>query len=230
MALKGTLQKSTSKFLFAEAEEDFVDFLFGFFAIPLRTIIGKLMNGITCVESLDNLFASISKMIVGKGLKSNKVKDVLLKPQLEQKYLSQNQIFPLDISNGPMLYLYTYKIDSDFFACVTSGTKYGDKAEERFIELLVEYKHPQGGFWKASTKFMLMDDLVVTPLSSFSTISFLNKLKVPFNDIVEHELSISIEEGLKILKASLKSSSHCLSTLTDDLLKENDQKRKSSKE
>nr|XP_043629778.1 uncharacterized protein LOC122601067 [Erigeron canadensis] len=209
-----------------KAEEDFVDFLFGFLVIPLGTIIGKLMNGNTCVESLVNLYARISNMIVGKGFKSADVKDMLLKPLLEQKNLPQNQIFPLDISNGFKLYLYTYYTRSSYCAYITSTTiRDYYRSEEKFLELT--YKNPQGGFLKSSAKFMLMDDLVVAPSSSFSTIALLNKLKVPFNDIEEHELSIGIEEGLKILKASLKSSSHCFSTLTDDLLKGNDRKRKS---
>ncbi|GKE33363.1 RNA-directed DNA polymerase, eukaryota, reverse transcriptase zinc-binding domain protein [Tanacetum coccineum] len=36
--------QSTGKLLFAEAEEDFVDFVFGFLAISLGTVIGSLMN------------------------------------------------------------------------------------------------------------------------------------------------------------------------------------------
>ncbi|KAI3701649.1 hypothetical protein L6452_26882 [Arctium lappa] len=36
MKLKLALQSSTSKFLFAEAEQDFVDFVFGFLEIPFR--------------------------------------------------------------------------------------------------------------------------------------------------------------------------------------------------
>ncbi|GJY70431.1 RNA-directed DNA polymerase, eukaryota, reverse transcriptase zinc-binding domain protein, partial [Tanacetum coccineum] len=45
MVLQVSLQKSTGKLLFAEAEEDFVDFVFGFLAISIGTSVGTLMNG-----------------------------------------------------------------------------------------------------------------------------------------------------------------------------------------
>ncbi|KAJ9550988.1 hypothetical protein OSB04_015033 [Centaurea solstitialis] len=191
MTLRVTLQKSSSKFLFAEAEEDFVDFLFGFLEIPLGTLIGKLMNGNTSFECLDNLFASISNMSVGRCIKSKVRKDLLVKPALQWKYVSVNQIFPLDIFKCYEIYLEGYN----------SNLK-DPRIEGRFI--------------KAPTKFMLTDDLVITPLSSISRFSMLNKLNVPLNDVERHAVTIGIEEGLKILKASLKSSS----TFTDALLEE----------
>lgn len=52
----------------------------------------------------------------------------------------------------------------------------------------------EGRYLKASGKFMLMDDLVITPLSSFSTISLLSKLKIPLNDVEQHEINVGIEE------------------------------------
>ncbi|KAJ9550990.1 hypothetical protein OSB04_015035 [Centaurea solstitialis] len=186
MALRVALQKSTSKFLFAEAEEDFVDFIFGFLEIPLGTLIGKLMNGNTSFECLDNLFASISNMSVGRCIKSKYCKDLLIKPEIELKYVSINQIFPLDVSK-----------------CFETSLECGNmKLEDPRVE---------GRFLKPPTKFMLTDDLVITPLSSISGISMLTKLKVPLGDVEHHVVTIGIEEGLKILKASMKSNS----TFTD---------------
>ncbi|MFS7900779.1 hypothetical protein Hanom_Chr00s138005g01817991 [Helianthus anomalus] len=65
--LKVTIQKSTSKFLFAEADSDFVQFVFGFLQIPLGTMIGDLLNGTSCFENLNNMFKSISNTSVGKA-------------------------------------------------------------------------------------------------------------------------------------------------------------------
>ncbi|KAL8222988.1 hypothetical protein R6Q57_020387 [Mikania cordata] len=62
LTLTVTMQKSTSKFLFAEADSDFVEFLFGFLEIPLGYMIGKLMNSSSCFESLNNVYSSISSM------------------------------------------------------------------------------------------------------------------------------------------------------------------------
>ncbi|XP_076934780.1 uncharacterized protein LOC143601192 [Bidens hawaiensis] len=51
-----------------------------------------------------------------------------------------------------------------------------------------------------------LDNLFVTPLSSFSTITTLGMLEVPLNDIEVHEVSFGIEQGLELLDASLRSS------------------------
>ncbi|KAJ9550877.1 hypothetical protein OSB04_014922 [Centaurea solstitialis] len=173
MALRVALQKSTSKFLFAEAEEDFVDFIFGFLEIPLGTLIGKLMNGNTSFECLDNLFASISNMSVGRWIESQYHKDLLIKPEIELKYVSINQIFPLDVSK-----------------CFGVSLVWGN------MEL--DDPRVEGRFLKPPTKFMLTDDLVITPLSSISGISMLNKLKVPLNDVEYHAVTVGIEEKNKV--------------------------------
>ncbi|KAJ9550993.1 hypothetical protein OSB04_015038 [Centaurea solstitialis] len=192
MTLRVSWQKSTSKFLFAEANEDFVDFIFGFLEIPLGTLVGKLMNGNTSIECLNNLFSSISNMSVGDSIKSQELKGMLIQPQLVLKYVSENQIFPLNVPNS--------------FEYTLPGWRKRTLRDPRV----------NGRFLKAATKYILTDDLVITPLSSISGISMLNKLKVPLNDVEQHEVRIGIEKGLKILKASLRSSS----TFTDALLEE----------
>ncbi|PWA88814.1 hypothetical protein CTI12_AA117030 [Artemisia annua] len=216
MALKVTLRKSDSKFLFAEADQDFVDFVFGFLEIPLGTLVGKLFNGTTFLESLDNLYASISNMSADGYIKSQDLKDMLIQPQLAWRYVSQNQIFPLNVSNGSLAYCHSYLYYTYSYRDVTYD-KTTDPAyeEERFNTLILKDPRVQGRYLKAPAKFLLTDDLILTPLSTFSTIAMLNKLKVPLNDVKELEVTIGIEEGLKILRSSLKS----MSALSDALLK-----------
>lgn len=165
ITLKITLQKSTFKFLFAEADSDFINFLFCFLEIPLGTVIGKLLNGTSCLQSMDNLYASISNKIVGKCIKSQDLKDMLLEPQLRLKYLSQNQIFPVKVLNsGP-----------------ASGRSLRVSPLEKSLSMVLSWPlndpRAQESYSKLSAKFMLTDDLVITPLSSTSTLAVLNKLK-----------------------------------------------------
>jgi len=168
MTLRITWQKSTSKFLFAEANEDSLDFLFGFLEIPLGTLVGKLMNGNTPFECFNNLFASISNMSVGECIKTQDLKDMLIQPQLVLKYVSENQIFPLN--------------DPKSFECTYLG----------WPERTLRDPRVNGNFLKAATKFILTDDLVTTPLSSISGISMLTKLKVPLNDVEQQAVCIGI--------------------------------------
>ncbi|KAF5789096.1 hypothetical protein HanXRQr2_Chr09g0366821 [Helianthus annuus] len=77
----------------------------------------------------------------------------------------------------------------------------------------VKDPRPGGNFLKQSGMFMVTDDLTITPSTSHSTIDVLRKLNVPLDDIERCEVSIGLEECLKLLKASLRSCS----TLTDSL-------------
>ncbi|GKB81163.1 retrovirus-related pol polyprotein from transposon TNT 1-94, partial [Tanacetum coccineum] len=112
--LKVNLQKSTSKFLLAEADEDFADFIFGLLEIPLGTLIG-----VFCEINYD---------------------------------------------------------------------------DERCDAITFKDARAQGRYLKTSSKVMLTDDLVITPLSSISTVSVLKRLKVSLDDVEEHNISIGIEE------------------------------------
>ncbi|XP_074338588.1 uncharacterized protein LOC141676774 [Apium graveolens] len=81
-------------------------------------------------------------------------------------------------------------------------------------------EHPaiaRGGFASKPGRFMVTDDLVVTPLTSTCSISALKPLQVPITGVQETLKYINVEEALCILKASINSAS----TLTE-ILKETD--------
>ncbi|KAJ0540834.1 hypothetical protein HanLR1_Chr09g0300941 [Helianthus annuus] len=175
-----SLQKSTGKLLFAEARGDFILLLFDILSFPLGTVVGELMKvGVSSLTCINNIFKSISDMSVRRYLKSQDIKDILLKPQ-----------FP------PIHHLFQLK-----------GTPlhYGDLSCK---DLKIDK-----GLLKQSGMFIVTDDLIITPSSSYSTLCTLNNKKVSFDDIETYEISIGSTEGLKILNASLRSCS----TLTDSL-------------
>ncbi|KAJ0786793.1 hypothetical protein HanOQP8_Chr02g0075371 [Helianthus annuus] len=198
LKLKVTMQKSTAKFLFAEGDYDFVEFVFGFLEIPLGTVIGKLLNGASIFLSLNNLFSSISSLGVGDYIKSNELKNMLLEPHLVQKNVSVNQIFPVtavsSLSGVYSSYCHSYLKQGTFFASLTRSKMSKNYEREEFHDIRFKDSRINGRYLNAPAKFMLTDDLVITPLSSFSSITTLGKLKVPLNDIEVHELSIGIDE------------------------------------
>ncbi|KAM0036836.1 hypothetical protein Hdeb2414_s0014g00431041 [Helianthus debilis subsp. tardiflorus] len=215
LKLKVTMQKSTSKFLFAEADCDFVEFLSGFLEIPLGHMIGQLMNGVSSFESLNNLFQSISNMSVGENINSHTLKDMLLQPQLVHRNLSVNQIFPLSVLRDTTNYCHSYLRLGTFSAYMTRFAKREGLEKEMFCCCNFKDSRVGGRYLKTSAKFILTDDIVITPLTSFSSITLLGKLKVPFDDFEEVKVSIGIDEGLEIFDAALKS----VSALTDSILK-----------
>ncbi|KAL8474309.1 hypothetical protein ACS0TY_030950 [Phlomoides rotata] len=93
MILKVMSQKSSKKLLFAEAEEDFVEFLFSLLIIPLG-IVEWLLGSNTCLNNIDNLYRSIADLIDEKYLKGADAKDSLMKPKVNSVY-SDNCFLPL---------------------------------------------------------------------------------------------------------------------------------------
>ncbi|KAH7841271.1 hypothetical protein Vadar_027781 [Vaccinium darrowii] len=70
----------------------------------------------------------------------------------------------------------------------------------------VESEAGEGGFVKGVVTYMVMDDLVVIPMSTISGITMLNKFNVKdVGALDERVVQMGMAEGLKLLKASLES-------------------------
>lgn len=52
----------------------------------------------------------------------------------------------------------------------------------------------EAGFLNVSTKYMVTDDLVVTPLSSISCVKYIHSCQIPPSDIEEQVVNIGMEE------------------------------------
>lgn len=216
-SLKVMLQKSTGKLLFAEAEEDLVDFVFGFLAISLGALIGTLMNGASSLVCVDNIYKSVLNLSKGRYLNSQQgVEGILRKPHFGYHYASKNHIFPLEKA-VPLISVVLPQVDSSNWFDASFLTF------EKGIGKSFYIRDPDfnGELFKRSGMFIVTDDLVVTPSSFVSTMDNLKKLKVPLSDIEKHTINIGLEEGIKLLKASLRSSSVLTSGLEDHLMKLN---------
>ncbi|KAM7492086.1 hypothetical protein LguiA_035007 [Lonicera macranthoides] len=64
----------------------------------------------------------------------------------------------------------------------------------------------EGGFVKWVVTYMAMDDLVVKPMSTLSSITLLNKFNIKeVGGLEEKVVNLGMDEGLKLLKTSLQS-------------------------
>jgi hypothetical protein len=60
---------------------------------------------------------------------------------------------------------------------------------------LIDPKSPvSGGYTRGPLAIMVTDDLVVTPMSSIDCISYLERMKVPLNDVEEIVINIGQRE------------------------------------
>ncbi|EYU32400.1 hypothetical protein MIMGU_mgv1a022245mg [Erythranthe guttata] len=191
MNLKVVLQKSTNKLLFAQAEDDFVDFLFIFLAIPLGGV-EHLLGSNTCLKSIDNLHRSVADLTDHNYLASADTKNILMNPELHHGYISENMVLPL---SEQRLYA-TFNSTWGTIKCSS-----------------VKFVRGPGKYVKGPRLYKISDDLTVTPFCMASTLSVIESLNIPLSDVKEIELQIGLEEGLNILKASLTSTS----ALTDGL-------------
>ncbi|KAK7256851.1 hypothetical protein RIF29_30388 [Crotalaria pallida] len=218
ISLKVFIRKSNSKILFALAENDFVDLVFSFLTFPLGGM-EQMLKGNSCLGSIDNLYKSMLDLDGCKYLRSFDLKDKFVNYRLAHQFKIERQILPFDevpTSN------FICCSENNFSSCyLTKLQGYHNKRINISGKLYapLSYLEPQSstgepysncggrGFVKKPSMYMVKDDLVVTPASPFSTITFLTKSGIPLEDLEERIISIGNADGLNILKASLISSS-----------------------
>ncbi|XP_045793450.1 uncharacterized protein LOC123888431 [Trifolium pratense] len=180
MVVKVIRRTSNGKILFATAEEDFADILFSFLTFPLGAVL-QMLEGFSSISCMDCLYRSIKELSPDRCLRSQELKDKLIKPDIFPNFELRRQILAIE----------TFEL--------TWNSQRLD---------FIDPKSPiSGGYAKGPLTIMVTDDLIVTPMSSIDAISYLERMNVPLNDIEEIVLNIGKNEGLSILKASLTSTS-----------------------
>jgi len=167
VVVKIRIRKSNGKIMFAEAEEEFVDFLLSFLTFPLGGVL-HMLEGSSSVSCIDTLYRSLSELSSEKYLMSHELKDKLVNPPFSKHLNLSNQILPIGIGNFPCLYC-------------------GCRASTGEPSSLV-------GFVKGPATYFVTDDLVVTPMSSIYAVSCLKTLKVPLFDLEERVIAIGVKE------------------------------------
>lgn len=199
VSIKISIKKSNNKVLFAEVEEDFVEFLCSILTTPLGSMM-NLLRGNTCLGSMDNFYTSVSNWNIGSPFISNELKDRLVSPQLAIHHKSRNNgLFSLKEADAPSFYCYSYCIENcprkRFFGYLTL-TKGTAEDREAYYSLLTMKKHAmvEGCFVKKPAMFMVTDDLTVSPLSYISRISLLNRSGILSTEIDVQVVEIGKEE------------------------------------
>ncbi|KAL3828501.1 hypothetical protein ACJIZ3_017303 [Penstemon smallii] len=182
VSLKLLINSETKKVLFAEAGKDCVDFLFNILSLPIATVI-RLLREQGMVGSLGNLYESIENLNE-TYIQPYQKKDALLKP-----------IAPAAAYSVPLLLFdSTVVTEKLFYKCgCCHNFSYSDNQStgctncRRQMTSPMNYVAPpteqksassEGGFVKGVVTYMVMDDLVVTPMSTISSITLLNKFNV----------------------------------------------------
>lgn len=230
MSLKLLVDKRNQTVLFAEAEKDFVNFLFHCLALPVGTIMSLLTKAGT-VGGIGNLYGSVENL--GDTFIKPREKDALLNPKTQRSspdvLLS---LLPEAPPSVPITYYTCPRNSSDLFgvntscrSCVTGSpsTKCPgcNDAMSKKLSWVVgpdadaassaEVPGGEGGYVTGVT-YMVTDELVVKPMSPISSITLLKRFNVQeIEDLQEKVVDFGLDEAIKLLNASL----HSKTVLTD---------------
>ncbi|XP_058181403.1 uncharacterized protein LOC131299847 [Rhododendron vialii] len=118
VSLKLLIDTKEERILFAEAEKDFVDFLFNLLHLPVGTVVrlptAELSDQQTMAGTLGNLYDSV-RNLKETYFQSNQTRDFLLKPKVP---FSATQVLPLLRLEGGTSAAKTY------YTCPTNGNAF----------------------------------------------------------------------------------------------------------
>ncbi|VVA40364.1 PREDICTED: DUF674 [Prunus dulcis] len=211
VSMKLLVDSTRGKVLFAEASKDVVDFLFTLLSLPVGTVI-RLLSKDGMVGSLGKLYESVENLD-DTYLQPNLNKNMLLEPKAT---VAGANILPLltnDVdSNAKKFYMCSYcsnRSISNVHGTPCPDCNHGHMSNEvTYVSPAPTVARPsEGGYVKGVVTYMVMDDLEVKPMSTISSIAMLNKFNVKEVGALEEKVvNLGMEEGLKLLKASLETS------------------------
>jgi hypothetical protein len=187
--VKVARRKSTGEILFAEAGDDFINFIFSFLTLHLGGVL-HMLEGFSSLNCIDNLYKSVTELSTESYLISKHLKEKLISPPIAAQFGLDNQIIPIGAASSP---IYSYINIGQYTRALTASNIYNvfDPAEKSVLLNLVDPKlsasntSRRGEFAKGPSVYMVTVDLVITPVSSFTAISHLNSSNVPLNDVEE---------------------------------------------
>ncbi|XP_044507969.1 uncharacterized protein LOC123227292 [Mangifera indica] len=228
--LKLLVDNEAKKVLFAEAGKEIADFLCYLLSLPVGTIARLLEKNM--VGCLGNLYESI-KGLSETYMQPNQNKNSLLNPKSP---ISSTEI-PLLLSDHEFesrkVYLCDYcnsnVADNPKIVCPSCNRKMTREvpyitASSKSVGTSTAAVG-EGGFVRGVVTYMIMDNLVLKPMSTISSITLLNKFNVKdVRTLEEKVVDFGIEEGVKLLKASLE----CKNVLTSVFLSSIEPQKSSS--
>ncbi|GMP88212.1 hypothetical protein CsSME_00040279 [Camellia sinensis var. sinensis] len=224
VSLKLLIDTKAHKVLFAEAGKDFVDFLFNILSLPVGTVV-RLLANTSMIGSLGNLYESVENLNE-TYMQSNQSKETLLKPQAPSSSAQVALLLTDEVSTVKKVYkcgsCHRYIADEPRAIC--PNCKYTMSTEMTWVKPNVDNNASSsegGGYVKGVVTYMIKDDLVVTPMSTISGITMLNKCNITnISALEEKVVTFGMGEGLKLLKAALVSKEVLTSIFLDEKVAE----------
>ncbi|PPE00822.1 hypothetical protein GOBAR_AA39910 [Gossypium barbadense] len=199
------------KGLFAEANKDFIDFLFNIMALPIGIIV-RLLNKEGIVGSLSKLYKSIEELSHVYMQQPFQTKEALLNPEV----LAHSGVNDIRPGFGPSP-CPSYIAEDPEAVCPNCRSKMihqaklvksNQKTYSNSLSSSSSSSNEEGerGYVKGVVTYMVIDDLMEKPMSTISSLALLNSFNVKdIEALQEKTIKIGMDEAVKLLKALLLS-------------------------
>lgn len=206
--VKIILNKKKNIVLFAEGGEDFADQLLSFLTFPFGSVFKLLGDRISLEGCISNLYSSAETLNIER-FKSENHKNMVVFPKLASYYRCRNQMLKLDemtskkyTSSGSCIKCFLDKVSK---SSTNPPCKHGIRESELIEQnpkLEDEGTNSGERFAEAERRFMVDDNLHISPISSISAIMKGIDLT---DDLVEKDVSVDKTKVLSLLNAMLIS-------------------------
>ncbi|KAJ4809927.1 hypothetical protein LUZ62_022493 [Rhynchospora pubera] len=201
LALKLLIDKSSNKVLFGEGGKDVVDFIFSLLSLPLG-VVTKLLTEDSMVGSIGKVYQSLGKLN-GTYILSNEKISSLLNPQLASTSNPNTNFLLPPATNEDSTGRRFYMCSSTSARCYTAKNKEAQFVNPpKSVGSVVEGGSEGKGYVKGVVTYSVMDDLTVVPMSTISSIAFLNKFHIKdLGSLEEKMVGVGFDEVTYILIA-----------------------------
>ncbi|MBA0762137.1 hypothetical protein Gotri_024683 [Gossypium trilobum] len=209
--LKLLVNVKCQRVLFAEANKDFIDFLFNIMALPIGTIV-RLLNKEGMVGSLSKLYKSIEELSHVYMQQPFQTKEALLNPEV----LAHSGVNDIRPGFGPSP-CPSYIAEDPEAVCPNCRSKMSHQAKlvksnqktySNSLSSSSSSSNEEGerGYVKGVVTYMVIDDLMEKPMSTISSLALLNSFNVKdIEALQEKTIKNGMDEAVKLLKALLLS-------------------------
>ncbi|KAL9680150.1 hypothetical protein QQ045_018028 [Rhodiola kirilowii] len=199
---------STFGCLFAEADKEFVDFLFSILALPLGTVTRLLKEKDSVLGSLGALHESIESLS-DSYIRPNISKEAVLCPKVTLP-MADNYVPLLKCEGIACRDRLWYKCNSCRSANLSDHPLAKCSTCGYAMNMKVTFLNPSsgpaeiGGYVGRLAKYMVIDDLAIIPLATDSIISLLNSFNIKDMGVLEEKIvNLGMDEVVLPCKVSI---------------------------
>jgi hypothetical protein len=184
MDVKVMQSKSQKNIIYAEANGDFVDFIFSFLTMPLGSIV-KLLGPDSFAGCVGNLYKSVQNL---------DPTSVLLNPGIAPQLRCPNQPLNIPYLIPQPTYYYGLQKNDDHYDYYPTKEGLISKSYELILSsrslIALDPREGAVGFVKRATLYGVGDDLKVKPVSAKFCLSYLKEQNLPLDDLEVKVISI----------------------------------------